>query len=246
MATLDSGPAPSSRIEQTVERELARRRRLLSLYLLLLLVPLGLAAWFLFTADYEMADEETYARLDEVEQRYEEIAPKLDQVEALDEALPVVQQAAEQLRDQEKQVETLQRQVQAVSSNVQEIAPVVQEIKTNQASMMRSLEPSAELRELSGRLAAMERNLEGYQQISARLARQEQRIAGIEKEQREVVRDLKAVQMKVERQPATPGFNVMDLEKLNDRIRALEQGTGNLKRDVYKLKTDVKEQRPPG
>ncbi|HEX7183540.1 MAG TPA: hypothetical protein VF756_17025 [Thermoanaerobaculia bacterium] len=247
MAILDSGSAPSSRIESAVERELARRRRLLRLYVLLLFIPLGVAAWFLFSAGSEMRTQEVLDdRLDQVQERYEQIAPKLDQVETFDKALPVVQQAAEQLQAQEKQVETLQRQVQAVSSNVQEIAPVVQEIQANQASLMRNVEPSGEVKELSARLAAMERNLEGYQQISAQLARQEQRLAGIERQQRQVTIDLKEVEARVEKQPATPGYNLLDIQKLNERIRVLEQGTGNLRKDLYKIQTDVKEQKPPG
>jgi chromosome segregation ATPase len=241
MATLDRGSAPSSRIESAVERELARRRRLLRLYLLLLLVPLGLAAWFLLAgrSDHDLFRRTVDERVAPVEERYRQIAPKLEQVETLDRALPVVERAAEQLQAQEKQVETLQQQVQ-------EITPVVREVQANQASLLREAGASGEVKELSARLAAMEKDLKGYQQLSAQLLRQEERLAGIEKQQRQVVIDLKEVEAKVERQPAAPGFSLLDLEKLNERVRALERGTGDLRKDFYKLQTDVKEQQPPG
>jgi hypothetical protein len=46
MATLDRDrPAAADRIDLAVARELARRKRLLRFYLLLLLVPIGVAAW---------------------------------------------------------------------------------------------------------------------------------------------------------------------------------------------------------
>lgn len=240
MAVLDSGPAPSSRIESAVERELARRRLLLRLYLLLLLVPLGLAAWFLFSAGSEMrAQEELDGRLAEVQESYEEIAPKLEQVESLDEALPVVERAAEQLQAQEKRFESLQRQVR-------QIVPAVREIEANQAALMRNAEPSGELRELSSRLAAMERNLEGVQQLSARLSRQEEQLAAIQKQQRQVVIDLKEVEAKVERQPAGPAFHLQDLQKLQERVQLLEEGAGTLKKDLTRIRADVLERKPPG
>lgn len=241
MATLDSRSAPSSRIESAVERELARRRRLLRLYLLLLLVPLGLAAWFLLAgrSDHELFRRTVEARVAPVEEHYRQIAPKLDQVETLDQALPVVERAAEQLQAQEKEVKTLRQQVQ-------EITPAVQEIQANQASLLREVGSSGEVKELSARLAAMERDLRGYQQLSAQLVRQEERLAGIERQQRQVVIDLKEVEAKVERQPAAPGFSLLDLQKLNERVRTLEQGTGDLKKDFFKLQADVKDRQPPG
>jgi chromosome segregation ATPase len=243
MATLDSRSAPSSRIENAVERELARRRRLLRLYLLLLLIPLGIAAWFLVVgrSDHELFQETVEQRVAPVEERYQQIVPKLEQVETLDRALPVVEKAAEQLQAQEKQVETLAQQVR-------EITPVVEEIQVKQASLLRVMEsPPPEVRELTARLAAVERNLAGYQRLSTQLVEQEQRLAVMERQQRQVVLDLKEVETKVQRQPGPiPGFNVIDLQKLNERIRALEAGTGDLKRDFTRLQVDIRERRPPG
>jgi chromosome segregation ATPase len=241
MAILDSRSVPPSRIESTVERELARRRRLLRLYLLLLLVPLGLAAWFLLAgrSDQDLFRRTVEERVAPVEERYRQIAPKLDQVETLDQVLPVVARAAEQLQAQQREVKTLRQQVR-------EITPVVQEIRDNQASLVRGAGSAGEVKELAARLAAMEKDLQGYQQLSAQLVRQEERLAGIERQQRQVAIDLKEVAAKVEKQPAAPGFSLLDLQKLNERVRVLEQGTGDLKKDLFKLQADVKDQPPPG
>src|SRR5690349_7710213 len=187
MALVDSpSTPPRDRVERAVERDLARRRRLLQLYLLLLRIPLGLAAWFLAAgrSDQEIVQEAMDERIAPVEKHYEQIAPKLAQVESLDQALPVVQQAAEQLQAQGKQVETLQQQVQ-------EIVPKVQEIQANQASLVRAMEPSREVKELSDRLAAMEKSL-----------------TAIREEQIQVQRELKSVQLRIDRQPAGSRFNL--------------------------------------
>lgn len=232
MATLDSRSAPPSRIENAVERELARRRRLLRLYLLLLLIPLGLAVWFLLTgrSDHELVRQTVEERVAPVEQRYQQIAPKLDQVETLDRSLPVVEKAAQQLQAQEKQVETLRQEVRAIQ-------PAVEEIRATQASLSRSSD-SGEVKELATRLAAVEKDLAGYQQLSTRLA-------VMEKEQRQVVVDLKEVSARVDKQTNTPGVSPQDIQKLNDRLRLLEQGTGELRKDFTKLRVGIKE-RPPG
>ena len=243
MATLDSRTAPPSRIESAVERELARRRRLLRLYLLLLLIPLGLAAWFLVMgrSDHEALRQAVDERVAPVEKSFQQVAPKLQQVETLvAQAQPLVEKAADQLQAQEKQVETLRQEVR-------ELKPEVQEIKANQASFVRGMEASGEVKELSARLATVERNQAVYQRISTQLAEQEQRLAAMEKQQRQVVTDLKEVQAKVEKRPGPmPGFNVLDLQKLSERVRALEEGTGDLRKDFTRLQVDIKERRPPG
>jgi DNA repair exonuclease SbcCD ATPase subunit len=185
------------RVENAIEREMARRRRLLRLYLLLLLVPLGLAAWFLAAgrSDHEIVRQSVEERVAPVEQRYEQIAPKLAQVESLDEALPVVQQAAEQLQAQEKQVETLRQEVR-------EIVPAVQEIQANQASLLRNVDPSGELKELSERLMRVEGSLKSVQA-----------------QQSEIQRDLRTVQQRIDKQPAGPAYD-LDPKRLNELIDA--------------------------
>jgi len=208
---MDSRTAPrGDRIENAVERELARRRRLLRLYLLLLLVPLGLTAWFLVAG---RSDQDTFRqavenRVAPVEQRYERIAPKLDQMESFDEALPIVRQAAKQLQEQEKQVETLQDQVE-------KIVPEMQQIRASQTSIMRTIEPAGELKELSDRLMAVEGSLKGVQA-----------------QQSEIQRDLTAVQQRIDKQPAGPAFN-LDPKRLNElidaRIRVLEKSRAEIR-----------------
>lgn len=217
MATLiDPSVPPTSRIENAVERELARRRRMLRFYLLLLLVPLGLAAWFLAAGrtDQEVLGQAVETRIAPVEERYARIAPKLDRVESLDEALPVVEKAAEQLQAQEEKVAALQQQVQA-------IAPAVKEIQATQASLLRNVEPSAELQELAQRFASLEAS-----------------ITSIQARQIEVQRDLKAVELKIDKRPAGPAFQ-LDPKQLNElidaRLRVMRQsgdGTVFRKRDA--------------
>lgn len=198
MALVDSPSAPpGDRVQRAVERELARRRRLLQLYLLLLLIPLGLAAWFLAAgrSDQEIVQEVVDRRLAPVEERYEQITPKLAQVESLDQALPVVQRAAVQLEEQGRQVETLQQQVR-------EIVPKVQEIQARQADLIRPVEPSREIKELSDRLVAMEKSL-----------------ATVQERQIQVQRELNSVQRKIDRQPAGAPVH-LDEKQLNALIDA--------------------------
>jgi chromosome segregation ATPase len=197
MTTLDNR---SDRIENAVGRELARRRRLLRLYLLLLLVPLGVAAWFLVAgrSDQESFRQAVEDRVAPVEQSYERIAPKLKQVESFDEALPIVQQAAEQLKTQEKQVATLQQQVE--------------EIGASQTIMMRTIEPAGEVNELSNRLKKVEGSLQS-----------------IQAQQSEIQRDLTTVRQRIDRQPGRPVLD-LDPQRLNElidaRIRVLERSRG--------------------
>jgi DNA repair exonuclease SbcCD ATPase subunit len=233
MATLASPSAPpSGRIENAVERELARRRRLLRLYLLLLLVPLGLAAWFLAfgRSDQEIVHQTVEQRVAPVEARYEQIAPKLEQVESLDKTLPVVQQAAKQLQAQGKQVETLRQQVQEIApavqqiqaqqrqvatlqQRVQEIEPAVKQVQADQVALRRTMETPGDVKELTARLAAMERN-----------------IADVEARQVQVQRDLRAVQLKVDK-PVGPAVN-LDPERLNALIDARIRAMGIKRRDL--------------
>ena len=217
MTTLDSR---SDRIENAVGRELARRRRLLRLYLLLLLVPLGLAAWFLAAgrSDQETLRQTVEDRVAPVEQSYEQIAPKLQQVESLDEALPVVRQAAKQLQEQEKQVAALQ-------DRVEKIEPEMREIQADQASLLRNVQPAGEVKRLSDQLMRVEGSLKS-----------------IQAQQNEIQRNLTTVQRRIDQQPAGPVFN-LDPKQLNElidaRIRVLEKSRVLERRDL------TREPRPP-
>lgn len=212
MTTLDRR---TERIENTVEREMARRRRLLRLYLLLMLVPLGLAAWFLAAgrSDQETLRQTVEARVAPVEQSYERIAPKLEQVESFDEALPIVEQAAKQLQEQEKQVAALQQQVQ-------DIVPEMREIRASQTTILRTIEPAGELKELSDRLMTIEG-----------------RLKNVQAQQSEIQRDLTVVQQRIDKQPGRPVLD-LDPKRLNElidaRIRVLE-----------KSRAEIRDQRQP-
>ena len=72
----------SRRIEQTVARDLARRRRLIWIYLALLLVPLAVAAAHALygRTDRQIVAREVEQRVEPVERTYQEIAPMLEDV----------------------------------------------------------------------------------------------------------------------------------------------------------------------
>jgi hypothetical protein len=191
----------TDRIENAVERELARRRRLLRLYLLLMLVPLGLAAWFLAAGRSDQATfrQTVEERVAPVEQSYEKVASKLEQVENLD--LPMVQQAAEKLQEQEKQVAALQDQVV--------------EIRASQTTILRTIEPAGELKELSDRLMMIEG-----------------RLKNVQAQQSEIQRDLTTVQQRIDKQPGRPVLD-LDPKRLNElidaRIRVLEKSRAEIR-----------------
>lgn len=231
MATLDVPPQRGARIELAVQREMARRRRLMRLYLLLLLIPLGVAGWFVAAgrSDRQIVRQEVREQVAPVAQRYAEIAPKLEQVKGLGELLPAVQSAALAVEAQKTQVsalvksqETLRQQVTAVSSNVQELVPQVRALSAQPES--RGLQ-----RELGARVDELTKSVKDL-----RLSQD-----GVLLQQRRIFADLEKI--RVERQPS-PGAGAPDLSKLELRLQQLEQDNQALRGEVRKMRAV----RPPG
>jgi DNA repair exonuclease SbcCD ATPase subunit len=231
------------RIEAAVQRELARRRRLMVLYLLLLLIPLGVGGWFIATGrSDQMADQaavqqavrhEVASQVAPVEQRSQEIATKLRQVQDLDKVLPEVQSAARQLDAQKIQVEELaqsqqglQKQVTQVADGVAKLAPQIQQIRVLSVS---APDPAEAHHGLDARLDKLERSLNEVQQTQGGLAEQQKTIA-----------------VRLEQLQRVP-LAVADVEKLDARLRALEKSHELIKGQVLRLRPMLEKtpEKPP-
>ena len=236
MAVLDSASAGrgdrNDRIELAVQRELARRRRLMTLYVLLLLIPLGVGGWLIAAGHLDESVmqqtvwREVETRVAPVEQHYQEIAPKLQQVQDLDKVLPEVKSAARQVDAQRIQVEKLahgqeqlQQQVSNVASGVEKLAPQIQQI---QERSMRAPENAEAHRGLDARLGALERNVNDLRQTQV----------GLMEQQKRIVVNLETLQ----REKPSPSASAIDLEKLNARLNALEKSHEQIKGQVFKLR----------
>lgn len=223
MAALDDvSPGRGERIELAVQREMARRRRLLRLYLLLLLIPLGVAAWFLAAGRSDRAA---------VEQAVESsVGPRLAELKQLGEALPAVQNAAREVQAQKARVsalaqgqETLQQQVTSVASDVKSLEPRVRALQVQPP-------PDVTLqREVGARLDELAKNVKELRQGQDSLALQ----------QRSITTDFE--KLRLEKQPPT-GLSTFDLQRLDNRLRALEQENQSLRSEMGRLRTV----RPPG
>jgi cell division protein FtsB len=228
MAVLDDvPPGRSERIELAVQREMARRRRLLRLYLFLLLIPLGVGAWFLSSgsSDREAARQD----IQKVEKSYAEIAPKIDQVKELDTVLPELRGTAQRIADQQAQVSTLaqsqdklEKRLTSVATDLQSLAPKVKALAPSPEDLKRQ-------RELAARLDDLAKNVKELRQGQDNLSLQQHRItADVEK-------------LRLEKQPS-PGLSTFDLQRLENRLRTLEQDNQNLRSEMFRLRSV----RPPG
>jgi len=222
MATLDAPPQRGEKIELAVQREMARRRRLLRLYLALLLIPVGAAVWFVAAGrtDRDFVQQAVKAGVAPVEQRYSEIAPKLDQVHELDQVLPAVRSAAHEVQAQKEQVSALAQtqdqlrlQLNDVTSNVRAL------VKITEAAPGPGLD--SRIGELAKRVEVLQNGQEGLLQQQKRIA------AEVEK-------------LHLERQPP-PGAGP-DASKLEERLRQLELDNRALRGELRKMQAV----RPPG
>jgi len=211
----------SERIELAVQRDLARRRRLMLLYLLLLLIPLGVGGWFIV-----IGRSDQKAIVASVNQHF---ARKIQQVQDLDKVLPTVQSAAQQIDVQKAQVgalvqgqEKLQRQLTEVKSGVEKLEPQVRALRTVAPA------PPDFAPKLQARLDNLEQTVTGLRQSQAMIADQQKRIT------------VSLEQIRKER-PLSPGAAI-DLGKLDERLRALEQSHEVVKRQVLQLRPS---QKPP-
>jgi chromosome segregation ATPase len=249
MAPSVSEPAAadrSARIERTVAREMAHRQRLLRLYLLLLVVPLGVAAWFVVAgrSDRQLVQQEVAARVAPVEASYRTIAPKLEQVAELDRVLPVVTGAAEKIDAQRAEVAELGRSQQALAGRVESLS-----------ATLGSTDPGSrgEIKSLSDQVTGLQQTVERFARstpdlgdLRERLDRQDRQLSEIAGEQKSLRGTLQDLRVRFERQPGAAVAPSADFEKFDARLRALETNTEVLRGDLGKLDTRIRTQRPPG
>lgn len=153
----------SRRIEAAVQRDLARRRRLIQLYLALLLVPLAVAAVLMAVGrtDREVVAAEVEQRvavevdqrIQPVEESYREIAPMIEEVRGFNALVPDAGALEDRFAAYERGQSELAAQVTAVTAEVQQIEPVIAEARAAKAQVeeMRR-EYSAQQLELSKRI----------------------------------------------------------------------------------------------
>jgi cell division protein FtsL len=161
MATLDEAPrGRGDRIDLAVQREMARRRRLLRLYLLLLLVPIGIAVWLLAGGGLDQTGG-AYGIPESVQQ-----------------ALPKIEQQQVQIDEQKRQVQELTQaqkelvtRVTAVDSGLQQLEPKL--VDPNRGSV----EIRAVHRGLDVRLDTLEERLKRIEETQAGLLEQQKTIA---------------------------------------------------------------------
>jgi len=159
----DVPPGREDRIELAVQREMARRRRLLRLYLLLLLIPVGVAVWLLaggaeshLTSAVEIPVEVREAP-QKIEKQAAEIEEQKRQVQAIT----------------ERQKE-LQKQVTAVGSGLQELEP---QLVAPQGGTER-MQITALHRGLDMRLETLEQRLQKIEETQAALLEEQKKLAG--------------------------------------------------------------------
>jgi len=142
-----------SRIEQTVARDLARRRRMIRVYLALLIVPLAVAAAFMLfgRTDREVVEQEVEQQVAPVWQSYREIEPMLTEVRGVD----------ERIESYERGQSDLEQRVAAVAAQVRELEPTAaagREAREQVTELRRDWE--TEKRQLSRRIDAFELRLD--------------------------------------------------------------------------------------
>ncbi len=206
----------SRRIEATVQRDLARRRRLIQLYLALLLVPLAVAAVLMAVGrtDREVVAAEVDQRVQPVEASFREIAPMIEEVRGVGELLPEIRAVDERFERYERGQSELAEQVTAVTAEVKQIEPVIAEARAARAQVeeMRR-EYSAQQLELSKRIDVL-----GTQLAPA--------AEGAVRPRGEVLR---AVEPQVTQAVAA----------LERRIKELEAEVTRLQRETRMLRTDL-------
>lgn len=240
----------SRRIEETVARDLARRRRLIRIYLALLLVPLAVAAAHALygRTDRQMVAWEVEQRVEPVERSYQEIAAMLEDVRGVGELLPEIRGVGERIQTYEQGQEELDQRVAEVAAEVGEIKPAVAEV----AELRRAYD--VEQRRLASRIDAFELRLGPAAAEEGAASRQPAagfvavptferlsgRTAALEKQQAELARQLALLSAGAppERPPA-------DLAALDRRLKDLERTVDTLEQEVRRLRAELSRYRPP-
>jgi uncharacterized protein YoxC len=163
MATLDEAPrGRGDRIDLAVQRELARRRRLLRLYLLLLLVPVGIAVWLLAGGGlYQTAEIDGLP-------------------ESVQQALPRIEQQQVQIEEQKKQVQELTQVQKELATRVTAVDSSLQQLEPKLIGPKGVSDPARIIAVHSGldaRLDALEERLKTIEQTQAGLLNDQEKIA---------------------------------------------------------------------
>jgi DNA repair exonuclease SbcCD ATPase subunit len=245
------------RIGLSVDREVARRQRLIRIYLALVAVPLAVAGLFLAfgRTDRQVVQQEVDKRVTPVEESYREIQPMLSEVRGVGELLPQIQAVGDRFQSYEQGQDSLRRQVAQVTAQVGELQPAVEEgrqAKAEIAELRRDYE--SQQQELKGDIEALARRfapalgqLPGGQPPAAGRPPQStvDRLAGrtaqIEQQQAELSRQMALLQ-----QTAPQSRPPADLDALNQRLKALERSVETLQREIRAMQAEIKRLGGPG
>ncbi len=134
-------------VQRAVSREDRRRRTVLVTFLLLLMIPLAIAAYILargVTESEWVRETAEAAATSEIEA----VRPTLAKVEQIDAALPQIQQAVEALPQQAERIETLQaRQTQDVARLEQQWRGEIEQIQPTLSKISKLERALPEIRE---------------------------------------------------------------------------------------------------
>ena len=209
-----SDPGRSGRIEEVVAREMNRSRRLLWLYVLLLVIPLGACAVY-----YQYGRTDVALVHSEVNSN---IAPYKQIIEQAKPALAQVRQTADQLSAQETRLNSLSQEQQALATTVQAVPEKLQQIDSVRADLSGVKTDMAVVRTQNQELrGALENTRNGVEQLN-------QRFSSVEQQQSVVQRDLKELSTRVQRIPPVNSDDQLKrqqelINSLMQRIQKLEQ-----------------------
>lgn len=133
----EGGAERSRRIELSVERQVVRRQRLIRLYLVLLAIPLAVAAAFLLwgRTDREIVEQEVEQQVKPIQDSYREIAPMIADVRGVGELLPEIRTVNDRLGGYEQGQQELGVRVAEVASEIGELKPAVAEAREAKAEI---------------------------------------------------------------------------------------------------------------
>jgi len=238
------GDERSRRIEQTVARDIARRRRLIRIYLALLVVPLiAVAAHMLLgRTDRQIVEDEVRP----VKETYEKIAPVLADVGEVGELLPEIRAVGDRFQTYERGQSDLGERVAAVAAEVGELQPALADARAAKAEVAELRQAyEAQQQQLGRRIDAFELRLgpagresgadrppAGYP-AGATFERLSGRTAAIEQKQAEISEQLTRVLAR------PPQGQPADVEALSGRVRELEVAVDALQEENRRLRSEL-------
>ncbi len=238
----------SRRIEQTVARDLARRRRLIRVYLLLLLVPLIAVAAHMVVGrtDRKIVEDEVRP----VKESYEKIAPVLAEVGEVGELLPEIRAVGDRFQNYEQGQQALDRRVNEVAAEIGELQPAVADARAAKAEVAELRQAyEVQQQQLSRRIDAFELRLgprdgeggadrppPGGYPAGATVERLSGRTAAIEDKQAEMSQQLARLLAR------PPQGQSADVEALKRRVRELEATVDALQEEIRRLRSELEGQ----